>query len=163
MNLNAINSACGTYRYLLTQSIPPTLFSRRASVIAFVMLNPSKADEMRTMERCIAFTAAWGYEKLIVVNLFAVRTTDPAEISFHRSPIGPDNDKYLRRAAKEADQIVCAWGAHPALGRIKHVQQILDDSGKPLYCIGQNRDGSPKHPLYVPRTADLRKYEVAYA
>ena len=30
--------------------------------------------------------------------------------------------------------------------RANEVAELLMGSGKPLYCIGKNRDGSPKHP-----------------
>jgi hypothetical protein len=48
-------------------------------IVAFVMLNPSAADEReldRTVARCIAFARAWRYGALIVVNISPLVATN---------------------------------------------------------------------------------------
>src|SRR6266404_7428098 len=76
----ALFSKCGRYRYLLWRTLRQRDVS--AGSIVWLMLNPSTADASSddpTIRRCLGFTRAWGYRRLLVVNLFAWRTGDPAK------------------------------------------------------------------------------------
>ena len=120
------------------------------------MLNPNTADAVRddpTIRRCVAFARRWGYGGVDVVNLFAYRTPHPRELARAEDPVGPRNDRYLRRALRTAELVVCAWGATRVAARRAHaVAGILD--GAPLHCLGRTRSGAPRHPLYL--RADTR-------
>jgi hypothetical protein len=75
---NAVLSDCGLYRYVLTRQVGP-----QNRIITFIMLNPSTADAVKndqTIRKCIGFARLWECGRLVVVNLFAFRTTDPAEM-----------------------------------------------------------------------------------
>jgi hypothetical protein len=77
------------------------------------MLNPSKADaniDDPTLRRCINFAKSWDFGSLIVVNLFAYRSASPLDLRQVDDPIGKQNDRYLKKAIKSADQVVVAWG-----------------------------------------------------
>jgi hypothetical protein len=141
-------SECGKYRYTLTRS----LVSRFADWhVLFIMLNPSTADENfndPTIRRCLSFAERGKYSQLTVVNLFALRATDPKELKTHSDPIGQFNDEAIwdmvRKHRKE--NIIAAWGAN------KFAQERAIEVKKkfgPFQCLGVNRDGSPKHPLYI--------------
>jgi hypothetical protein len=151
------------YRYLLTRQIDPLLYMARGgrtSTVAFCMLNPSTADEVQndpTVARCVSFARAWGYGALVVLNLFAWRATDPAELYQRRildwDIIGPDNDAYIESYAAESDLFVCAWGTHGKLdNRGQEVASRLRRMDVRLHHLGLNADGSPKHPLYLKGT-----------
>lgn len=144
MTPRAVLSTCGTYRYRLTRS-----WSSDPRRVLWVMLNPSTADatlDDPTIRRCVAFSRAWGYGGLEVVNLFALRTAYPAELASHADPVGPLNDRHLAEAAGEADLTVAAWGAHAAAGRrARAVLPLLDSP----VCLGRTKAGAPRHPLYV--------------
>src|SRR6185436_19289757 len=77
-------SDCKRYRYRLLRRWaygPNWTPAYAPRTIAFCMLNPSTADEQRndpTVERCEVRARTWGYDALIVVNLFAYRSTDPS-------------------------------------------------------------------------------------
>jgi hypothetical protein len=144
-------STCGTYRWRLWRED-----STGSRTVLFVMLNPSTADacvDDPTIRRCIGFQRRWGFRRLEVVNLFALRATNPAELITHEYPTGIGNHEWIGDAARAATQIVCAWGAvHPKLQyRVDSVLRYL--RGRELFCLGQNQDGSPKHPLYLPAVA----------
>lgn len=143
---DAMFSPCGRYRYRLRRQLRP----HGGRVCLFVMLNPSKAnatDDDPTIRRCIGFARAWDFDWLKVVNLFALTATDPAEMLRATDPVGPDNDPHLRGEAGAADLVVCAWGKHGShLGRDRVVADLLYHYD--LHCLGTNKDGSPKHPLY---------------
>ena len=125
--------------------------------LLFIMLNPSIADEERddaTQRRCRRFAKDWGFGGYTVGNLFALVSTDPKGLKTEPEPIGPENDDYLTAMHKAHSLTVVAWGTHGTLGgRDRKVLQELLKSG-PVFCLGLNKDGTPKHPLYV--RADTR-------
>ncbi|WP_269844885.1 DUF1643 domain-containing protein [Trinickia soli] len=47
---------------------------------------------------------------------------------------------------------MCAWGSHPAArkrdGSVVDLMRDAATQGK-LFHLGLNKDGSPKHPLYI--------------
>lgn len=116
------------------------------------MLNPSTADETvndPTIERCERRAAMSGFGGIIVVNLFALRSTDPRELRRHSDPVGPDNDVALTEFGEAAGLIVCAWGNHGALhGRSRHVRELLA-ARSPLFALRVGKTGEPGHPLYI--------------
>jgi hypothetical protein len=118
-------SPCGLYRYDLRRvwdaARPPCLF---------VMLNPSTADGSQddpTIRRCVGFAKAWEMGGVVVVNLFALRATDPGRLQF-ASRRGVD-----------------------ALGRANYVRTLFSQHAwnLPLHHLGLTKDGHPRHPLYV--------------
>lgn len=126
---------------------------------AFIMLNPSTADEARkdpTVTRCQIYAADWGYDHLIVLNLFAYRATEPEDMKAQEDPVGRDNDLWLRRVCegvlKHGGVIVCAWGTHATHHdrERKVLAGALD--GIPLHALKLTKDGHPHHPLYLPKT-----------
>ncbi len=84
----------------------------------------------------------------LAVNLFALRSTDPKVLKTAADPVGDLNDQYILAAAEWADTIVCAWGnGGNYLDRDEHVIDLL--AGMNLYCLGHNKNRSPKFPLYL--------------
>ncbi|MFI5614681.1 DUF1643 domain-containing protein [Amycolatopsis sp. NPDC051903] len=153
----AVVSDCGAYRYELSRVWgDPTRLAR------FLMLNPSTADagaDDPTIRRCVGYAKTWHLGGILVHNLFALRATDPAELAGHPDPTGPDNDQWLTAPAPAA-VTVAAWGAHATLhGRDRHVRALLADAGVELHHLGdRTRDGHPRHPLYLPTTAQLHPF-----
>jgi hypothetical protein len=143
------------YRYTLRRLRGP------GPSCCWIMLNPSTAtehDDDPTIRRCIRFSVAWGYGRLVVVHLFALRSTNPAALAKHADPIGADNDQALVTAARQASAVVCAWGAHPsAVARARAVASLL--RGVDLHCLGTTKHGQPRHPLYVKRGAAMVPFQ----
>ena len=148
---HAVFSSCGHYRYdwYYRWSDGPC--------VIFIGLNPSKADCHRTdatVRRCIAFAKRWGFGAVRIVNLFSWIDTAPAAMKAAAEPVGPRNDGYLVSQAADADLIVAVWGTHGAhLGREQVVRMLLQGR---LNALAINKDGSPSHPLYLPK--DLRPF-----
>lgn len=142
----------GEYRYQLSRQWAP---GRRLSVI---MLNPSTADGTQddaTIRRCIGFAKRHGLSGLRVVNLFALRSTNPAALRSHPDPVGPRNDEFILEAAKDS-LMVAAWGAHGFAGfRAAEVAATLAGAGVSLQAWGTTKAGHPGHPLYLPSNAVL--------
>jgi hypothetical protein len=63
------------------------------------------------------------------------------------------HDYWLAECAKNAGVIIAAWGNHGNwLGRADEVVSRANISGANLHCLRRNKDGSPCHPLYLPKT-----------
>lgn len=176
-NSGAVVSSDGKYRYWLHRR-----WSKGLGWMVFVMLNPSTADATKddpTIRRCMKFAKDNGHEGVIVVNLFAWRETDPdnllAQVHSDRDLVGPENHNYVTLAAELAAQhevvdgsmltpgrIVCAWGAHKAATKdsVATVLGWIDAAAfGPTYCLGRTRNGSPRHPLFVPAQTKLERYQ----
>jgi hypothetical protein len=144
----AIYSPCGLYRYRLWRE-----WGDGRRTLLWIMLNPSTADHLGnndpTIERCERRAFAWGFDRVEIVNLFALRSPDPRILRKAPNPIGPENDRAILEAADEARTILCAWGALGALGsRASRVRALLGD--RPLSCLALTKSGEPAHPLYLP-------------
>ena len=153
--MSAIISKCKKYRYELERAIDT--FNIK-SAVAFVMLNPSTADftvDDPTIRRCIRFAEDWAHTHLVVVNLYALRSTNPKGLWTHIDPVGPENNAYLTKIAKEYETVVCAWGANAKLDRVAQVAKIFTDAGCRMLCLGVTKSGAPRHPLYVKADTQL--------
>jgi hypothetical protein len=142
MQSGAVISPCRRYRFALWRRW------NCGPQVLFVLLNPSTADETAddpTVRRCLGFARSWGFAALAVGNLFALRSTSPAELSACVDPVGPDNDRWLLRLSDESALVVAAWGNYGRLlGRGHAVSNLLPD----LHILGLTRRGEPRHPLY---------------
>lgn len=126
--------------------------------VCFLMLNPSTADAFQldpTVRRCRGYATAWGHRRLEVVNIFSLRSTDPAALYTHPDPSGGEpNDQAIVAAAAAADVVVAAWGNHGALnGRAATVRALLAGVCEPQ-TLKVTGAGEPSHPLYLPKTAE---------
>jgi hypothetical protein len=121
--------------------------------VAFVMLNPSTADEKvldPTLRRCIGYAQAWGFGAMEIGNLFAFRATEPDDMKAAQDPVGPANDGELAEMAHRAALIVCGWGAHGGhQDRDRAVLALLEPVAD-LRALRLTKAGAPGHPLYLP-------------
>ncbi|VYU35575.1 DUF1643 domain-containing protein [Streptococcus oralis] len=134
------------YRYTLSRTWDST-----KPTVLFIGLNPSIADENiddPTITRCINFAKDWGYGTLLMANLFAFRSTYPKEIYLIDDPIGKDNDHYLLECVKQSDLIIACWGNN---GTYMDREKIIKELVPNLYCLQKNKNGTPHHPLRLPR------------
>lgn len=145
----------GRYRWLLWRRVGP---GRRA--INWLMLNPSTADDTRndaTVERCCRRARRAGYGRVLVTNLFGLRSPNPDALTEAEDPIGRLNDAAIGMAARRADGVACGWGAHGGLGgRASGVLRLL--RGVSLRALGTTTEGHPRHPLYVSYDRELSSY-----
>lgn len=147
----AIFSDCERYRYFLSrvwagEDTPP-------SMLPFLMLNPSTADEMKndpTVERCQRRAESMGYGGFIVLNVFAYRSTDPKGLKIIDDPVGTENDAYIRDVLNQCDKVICAWGNHGQHNkRSTAIHELLRDAEATPFILALNGSGEPKHPLYI--------------
>lgn len=147
-------SPCRTWRYTLFRR-----WDQDKPYCMFIGLNPSTADEERndpTVRRCIRFAHDWGYGALYMMNLFAVRTPDPAVMKRQPDPVGPKNNQWLKAISLDAGLIVAAWGTHGTfMDRAANVMRFLPD----LHCLKVTKDGHPQHPLYIAADTKPQPYK----
>lgn len=155
----AVISDCGQYRYVLTRGLD-------APQLPFIMLNPSTADatlDDPTIRRCKGFAEAFGFNGIIVMNLYAYRATKPADLWKADDPIGKENNWWLEDLAHYSkDIVVCAWGANARADRVKEVTDIFKAAGTKLKCLGTTKDGAPRHPLYIKGDQPLIDWEYKH-
>lgn len=147
-------SECGLYRYELWRRWPNGLYSPDTRLMVVIGLNPSTADESNldpTLRRCVSFAEREGLAGLVMLNLFALRSTDPKGLCRVDDPIGPENDAVLLKWFElYPSTTVAAWGNFKlAAGRAADVLRLRDPIAQSMKCLGMNQDGSPKHPLYL--------------
>lgn len=146
------------YRYGLTRRWAP------GPTACWVMLNPSTASAFKddaTIKRVISFTQRIECGGLVVVNLYALRSTKPDALWNHKDPVGPLCDQFLRSNATSRTLTIAAWGTHGARNRRgQHVADTLADAGISTYCLGVTANGQPKHPLYVKGDTALVPYRI---
>lgn len=140
-------------------------------LLPVVMLNPSTADAVEldpTLRRVDGFAAREGFAGFVVMNLWALRATDPAALwasvsTFHHSEELRQNLEVMRGAVQPGPVLV-GWGAFSkcpaALGsyaavRAMVVAEHLRRLGGQLTCLGVTGDGWPRHPLYVSGIAPM--------
>jgi Protein of unknown function (DUF1643) len=64
--------------------------------------------------RCVRLSRAWGYGGIVVVNLYALRATDPEHLRRHPDPVGDYNDDHIDAAARDADGLAPRHHTDPA-------------------------------------------------
>lgn len=143
----AMLSHDGVYRYEL---------SRRwadGPAATFIMLNPSTADatlDDPTIRKCIGFAKRWKMGGIFVVNLFALRSTNPDALKTHVDPVGIENGVVIHDAVVRSRVVIVAWGTKGNLmNRDDKIIELLEMVGRDPLCLGITKGGFPKHPLYV--------------
>ena len=152
------------YRYFLRRPADQDLELSQKPPIAFLLLNPSTADEHKddpTVRRCRRYAAAWGYGEVIVLNAFAYRATDPKVMRAHSDPVGPQNDEVICKTAQvlfhQGGALVCGWGNHGAfLDRGRTIRALLN--AYPAQAFPLTKSGEPGHPLYLRK--DVRRQDL---
>jgi len=146
---NAVISRNGRYRYEMTRRWGD------GPLLEWVLLNPSKADTQvddPSTRKCCQFASDWGFHGIRVTNLFALRSPHPDRLLVADDPVGPRNRRFL--AIERGPLTVVGWGVHPVVALRAHAISALARRSA-LMCLGYNHDGSPKHPLFLPRDAGL--------
>lgn len=162
----AVFSPDRRFRYVLTRDLGHAW----QRVLVVVGLNPSTADASSndpTIRRLIGFARSWNCGMLVMLNAYAYRATDPSDMwaveREHEAGyiVGERNDAVIAGMLKHVATIVptgvavAAWGTHVKPARVEQLQCLAAVAGVQWQCLGHNAAGSPKHPLYVPRTAPL--------
>lgn len=155
----AVISDCKKYRYMLRR-----VWDHMKPRALVVMLNPSTADADKddaTIRSLTRLCIALGFGSYEVVNLFAYRATNPKELynNMFKDNVGPKNDIFIAAALRRCDLPIIGWGAHQLAIERGHVVISMIRQRRPaVFCLGVNKDASPKHPLYIKSDQTLHVY-----
>lgn len=145
--------------------------------VLWIMQNPSYADASLDDPTVALITkiSVWnGYDRLNVVNGYPRRATLPSELyawlgKVHAEDLTAFRDHALSVILAEAafaDCVVAAWGVCKQDPWYEQIAEAVVSLGTDLYCIGENQDGSPRHPMSrgrnkVHSTEMLKPWRVA--
>lgn len=142
MDKGALFTDCGSHRLVLHR-----VWNRELPLVAFIGLNPSTANETQddpTIRRVVAMARSWGYGGVFMLNLFTYISTNPACLDVTNGNY-IYADTTLRETVKKCKMVVFAWGNFKVHGRDAEVKAMFPEA----YALQINKNGSPKHPLYV--------------
>lgn len=153
-------SSCRNYRYALWR-----IWDKTLPLVMFIGLNPSSADENEpdpTITRVMGFAKAWGYGGVYMMNCYPLVSTKPEALQdFIDTPFHDiedlENAKRILDVSRRCKAIVFAWGAFKIVkdsGRDKMFSNRFPDA----IALILNKDGSPRHPLYVPGSVKPIRY-----
>ena len=133
-------------------------WNKQGPWVMFIGLNPSTADERLndpTVRRCIGFAVKWGYGGMFMCNVFTLVSTDPKKLNIE-TPIAMGASLAMRVIRSRCREAVAGWGnlitqVRQGEDRVERIKQDLS----PLHCLGMTKLGHPKHPLYLPYSAEL--------
>src|SRR5665213_2393764 len=147
--LQSMATIVGPWRYVLIRSWDDGL-----PQLVVIMLNPSTADHTvndPTVLTLIHFAKLWGYGGLRIVNLYAFRSSKPADlVAAGDQASGPSNGKHVTSAVLYAERtsgkVLVAWG-NGGGAQAASLTGWLRTRSVELICLGTTLSGSPKHPL----------------
>lgn len=135
----------GRYRFKLWR-----IWNDRLPKVLFIMHNPSTADGMEddpTIRRCVAFAQAWGYGGIYVGNLHPGRATNPKDLWPLPNEVRATNQMHCNEMLSGCNIVV--W-AHGKTSRHVWVSDVFF-KGVPGYYLRLTKDGTPGHPLFLPK------------
>lgn len=142
----------------------------------FIMLNPSTANHDKddpTIRRCLSFAHQLRCDRIYIANIFAYRTPYPKELRAASSGdvIGEENADWIKtlvdvtwRREDNRGYVIAAWGPGGRfMEQDKTVLGWIDTEvarrGETVHCLGHSQDGSPRHPLMMPKEVNLKVYK----
>ena len=138
------------YRYSLSRK-----WSEKEQVL-FILLNPSKGDGINddpTIRRLISISKNLGYGGFKVVNLYTIITPMRNKLYDKKRKISKKNKNLIFNLIPQYKTIIYGWGA------TENEPIWLKNKIKNPMCFQINKNGSPKHPLYLKKSSSLREYK----
>lgn len=150
-NNGALFSEDRKHRYALWRIWDETL-----PLVMVIGLNPSQGNESKldnTLHKVRNFCKHWKYGGFYMMNLFSYVSTDPDLLITCKD--NTLNDSHLYNIRKTCRDVIFAWGNFKqAEERCKEVIKMFPDA----YAFRINKNGSPQHPLLIPATTKLVKF-----
>ena len=151
----AIFSDDGKYRYALWR-----VWSNNRPPLLIIGLNPSKAGYLNddpTITRGIVRADRTDFGGLLMANLYGYVSTNPGVLLEDGDFVGELNDYFLKRMISMSSRQLCGWGSFKPVSR--RAPLVLAMIKEP-FCLGVNKDGQPKHPLYISYDIPMKKYPI---
>lgn len=153
-NSGATFSECKKYRYALWR-----IWDKAKPVVMFIGLNPSTANESEndpTIRRVVSMANSWGYGGVYMMNCWAYIATDPTLLKTNEFS-NEWNNNTITATASKCKTIVFAWGSFEIVKRLGRDSELIEMFPN-AKCLMKNKNGSPRHPLYVKGDTELSLY-----
>jgi hypothetical protein len=156
IHTGAIFSICRKYRYCLWRK-----WDLNKPFIMFIGLNPSTANAFSddaTIRRCKSFAFNWGYGGFYMLNCFSYISTDPKKLLYDSTLIEKNNE-WLKLISNKCSDVAFCWGNFSVVKNTKRDLELVNMFPN-AKVLGLNKNGSPKHPLYMPNNTILIDYKT---
>lgn len=117
--------------------------------LACIAMNPSAAAADRddqTVRLLWLLARREGYCKLVVLNAYSYRSTDPKGLLLAADPVGTKNDARILTEVSWADTVLVCWGII-SKGRDHRLRELIQSTSKRAVCLAITAGGYPRHPL----------------
>ena len=131
------------------------IWDNEKPLILFILLNPSNADDKNddnTVKKLIGFTKKFEFGGFYLGNLYSLITTNPSPGKFINNEAR--NINHIQIMKKKCKKIIIGSGT---LG--PYPNWLLDNISE-IMCLGINKNGTPKHPLYLSYKTHLINYHL---
>lgn len=122
------------------------IWNKELPYIKYIGLNPSTANEKNddaTIRRLIKFSDQFGFGGFYMFNLFTIVSPDPVVLHKHVDDFNYNLDTIFEFG--RGMEVVFCWGNFETYGRDKELIKLFPGAK----TFGLNKNGSPKHPLYL--------------
>lgn len=153
-NSGALFSADRFHRFMLWR-----IWNDQLPLIMFIGLNPSTANETEpdpTIRKVVKFAENWCYGGFYMMNLFTYVTPHPEQLV--KDCDEKNNLLLLNQIGNKCTDVVFAWGDFKeAKERCEPVMKLFPNA----LALIINKNGTPRHPLYVPSAVIPVKFKTA--
>ncbi|WP_052646720.1 DUF1643 domain-containing protein [Paenibacillus terrae] len=135
------------YRYRLTR-----IWDRKKEVVGVIMLNPSKANSLKTDNTIMNLTnylIEKGYGGVDIVNMYAYMCRDPKKLKHRDQSFEALNNDYITQVADKRNIFIIAWRHKENIRRKREIENLLLPYASKLRCFEDNEGKSPRHPLHI--------------
>ena len=123
--------------------------------VVYILLNPSKANDINndhTINRLILISKNLGYGGFKVVNLYTFITPLRHKLYEKKRKFSTKNKKLILNLIGKHNTVIYGWGATES-------EPIwLRNLVKNPFCFAVNKNGTPKHPLYLRKNSTLKEF-----
>jgi len=143
------------------------IWDRSKPLVMFIGLNPSTANETdndNTIKSVCRIAKHNGFGGVYMMNCFSVVSMNPDVLKgFYFSPNSYVQTQYvinkqkLFEIAAKCKAVIFAWGNFKVVKELNCDKELTQMFPNAL-CLAQNKNGSPKHPLYCKSETKFSKW-----
>lgn len=126
--------------------------------LLFIGINPSTAGESEndpTINRLIKIAKEWNYAGFFMINLFSW-VSPKRNYSGAGEKIVEIENIYIEWAEVMSDTVIFMWGNDG--NKYPEIVERMMNRFPIGHCFGQNKNGQPTHPLYLPEPLHLKPF-----
>ncbi|MBL6643988.1 MAG: DUF1643 domain-containing protein [Flavobacteriaceae bacterium] len=133
------------------------LWDKQKPLLLYILLNPSHANEKtndRTVLKLIGFSKRNGYGGFYLGNIQTFISPKPAALKENSIVREKINLEHLKAMKNKCEKVVLGWG------NASEKPTWINEISAVNYCFGTNKNGSPKHPLYLRFDTKIMPYNM---